>query len=78
MVVDLLDIENYIRVSKEYIYLKISEEKISITNNYKDGVYNKKLFETRISEDFLRPIEKNNKTFESCLPIEMQETGGIH
>jgi hypothetical protein len=71
----LLDIEKYIKVSKEYIYLKISEEKISITNNYKDGVYNKKLFETRISEDVVYLIEENNKIFKKCLPKKFTELG---
>jgi len=46
----------------------ISEEKISITTNDKDGMYNKKLVETRLSEDLLKKIKDNNEEFNSCLP----------
>jgi hypothetical protein len=73
--VDLLKIENQIRVSKEYIYLKISEEKISITNNYNDGIYSKKLLETRLSEDLLDKIKENNEEFNYCLPNHLVDLG---
>lgn len=72
---DLLRIDRLTRVSKEFIFLKISEEKISITNNYKDGIYNKRLLETRLSDDFLRRVRECKRELTASLPVSLVELG---